>query len=525
MVEMTKMKKASNLPFRSFILPVLMMAALFVSVAAMKVPALQQERTMVKLRHADEIIDQTDRASGQRLSRLLGNVEFIHKEITMFCDSAHFYPSLNQIEAYSRVHIEQGDTLDINGDYLFYDGGTENATLTGNVELVNKETHLFTDAVTYDVRTEVARYNTGGRIINKENTLSSITGVYYVAEDLFHFKDSVKIVNPDYVMTADTMDYNTETEISVFTGPSELRGDSLYLYCEKGWYDTRNDISRIWKNALIDNKKQIIKGDSLFYDAGTGYGQSFGNISISDTTNNLEVRGEYAWYYREPERFMVTEKALFIQVSGEDSLFLHADTISSVSLTDTTGSWFRLMRAYRGCRIFSEDLQARCDSLSYSFRDSVIRFYHEPVIWSQKSQLTADSLALFTRNRQADKLLLYSSSFIVEEVDTTRYNQIKGRSLTGYFRENDLYRIVIEGNGETIYFLTDNDEVVGINHAKCSSIDIYLEDGKIREIFELENPEGIIDPPGKPHKELKLEGFAWYDSLRPKKKSDIFIKN
>ena len=108
---------------------------------------------------------------------------------------------------------------------------------------------------------------------NARNTLTSIIGIYYVSESLFHFKDSVKIVNPDYVMTADTMDYNTKTEISYFTGPTELKGDSIYLYCEKGWYDTKNDVTTIWKNAFIDNKKQIIHGDSLFFDNITGFGR------------------------------------------------------------------------------------------------------------------------------------------------------------------------------------------------------------------------------------------------------------
>ncbi len=132
-------------------------------------------------------------------------------------------------------------------------------------------------------------------------------------------------------MTADTMDYNTKTETAFFTGPSELEGDSIYLYCEKGWYDTKNDISRIWKNAVIDNRQQIIQGDSLYYDDITGYGQSFRNTSIADTTNNIIVKGDYAWYYKKPEKFMVTDKAVFIQVSDKDSLFLHADTISAIT--------------------------------------------------------------------------------------------------------------------------------------------------------------------------------------------------
>ncbi len=94
------------------------------------------------------------------------------------------------------------------------------------------------------------------------------------------------------------MDYNTETETAFFTGPSEMKGDSIYLYCEKGWYDTKNKKTRIWDNALIDNKQQIITGDSLYYDENTGYGEAFRNTSIADTNNHIVVKGNYAWYYK-----------------------------------------------------------------------------------------------------------------------------------------------------------------------------------------------------------------------------------
>ena len=130
----------------------------------------------------------------------------------MKCDSAYFYQKLNQVKAFSKIHIEQGDTLDLYGDYLFYDGTEEKAMVTGEVELINNETHLFTDVVNYDVKTKTAYYPNSGRITNNENVLTSLMGVYYISQKRFHFKDSVKIVNPDYVMVADTMEYDTETE-------------------------------------------------------------------------------------------------------------------------------------------------------------------------------------------------------------------------------------------------------------------------------------------------------------------------
>jgi lipopolysaccharide export system protein LptA len=488
-------------------------------------PKQKPGKKMIEVLNADDGIDEIEKKTGKRLTRLLGNVSLKHNDIFMTCDSAWFYTGYNQIRAYSRIHMTQGDTLQLRGDSLFYDGSSETASVDGNVELIDKETHLYTQSVKYDVKNEVARYNTGGRITNGENTLTSIIGIYYVSQNLFHFKDSVNIVNPDYVMTADTMDYNTQTETAIFTGPSEMRGDSIYLYCERGWYDTKNDISRIWKNAVIDNRQQVIKGDSLYYDGIKGYGLAYHNTSITDTTNSIIVKGDYAWYYKSPERFMVTDKALFIQVSEKDSLFLHADTISAVTRYDSTMKEYRLMRAFHGCRIYSRDIQGKCDSLSYSFQDSVIRMYTAPVIWSEENQLVSDSIALFTKNRQADRMELYSSAFVTSQVDDSRYNQVKGRSLTGYFKDNELFKIDVEGNGETIYWLLDGDEVVGVNKAKCARIEIFVKDGKITAINEYQNPEGVIDPPLKVNAETeRLEGFSWFDLIRPKKMMDIFRK-
>src|SRR5450759_5076251 len=467
----------------------------YVMILLFFVPSLQSQNSTIKqtskkkieLKNADEDLILRDPLTGKDIHYLKGNVQLKDNDVLMFCDSAYYYKNKNQVRAFSKVHIIQGDTLNLHGNYLFYDGTTGNAFVKGKVELIDKETHLYTDSLNYDVANRIARYNDRGRIINDKNTLTSIIGVYKVKDNLFHFKDSVKIVNPDYVMTADTMDYNTLSKIAYFTGPTELNGDSLYLYCEKGWYDTNKKITSVWKNAVIDNRQQIIHGDSLFFNDSTGYGESFGNVVIEDTINNLVVKGEYAWYYKQPERFMVTDRAMFIQVSKGDSLFLHADTISAITVSDTSAKGYRLMKAFHGCRIFSKNLQSKCDSLSYSFQDSVIRLYTAPVIWSDENQLTSDSMAVFTKNRQTDRLELYNSAFIVSQVDTIRFNQIKGRSLTGYFRNNELYKLDIKGNGESLYYLMDGDNVTGRNQSKCANIEVLVDKGKISEIYEYQN--------------------------------------
>ena len=479
---------------------------------------------MIEIKNADVDIRKMDPLTGKYIDHFRGNLKFVHGVTTMWCDSAHFSQEKNQLTAFSKVHIAQGDTLNLFSDYLFYDGMSEMAFMKGHVELIDKETHLYTDSINYDVKNKIARYTNRGKIINAKNTLTSIIGMDYVSQNLFHFKDSVKIVNPKYVMTGDTMDYNTQTETAFFTGPTHVVGDSINLYCEKGWYDTKKDVTSVWKNAKIDNKKQIIHGDSLFFNKKTGYGESFRNVVIEDTTNKLIVKGNYAWYYKEPERFMVTDSAVFIQISKGDSLFMHSDTISAITKSDTTANGYRLVRAYYGTRIFSKGFQTKCDSLSYSFQDSVIRLYRAPVLWSESNQMKSDSIAIFTRNRQANVMELYNSAFIVSSVDSVRFNQIKGRNMKAFFKDNKLFRIRIDGNGETIYFLVDKKGQIGWNRAKCSSIEIFVDDGKITEINEFQNPDGVLNPPLTDVIKQKLPGFIWLDNLRPKIKSDIFKK-
>jgi lipopolysaccharide export system protein LptA len=524
---MDKVKFPSNIiitPSFRHALRLLLAVIIVSSLQAQDQPGRNQGKRKIDLIYADEDIVIRDELTGIEIHHIIGNVKFRMDESTLTCDSAHYLPDKMQITAFSRAHISQGDTLHLYGDYMFYDGKTDIALASGNVELIDKDTHLYTDAIKYNVKSQVADYQNRGRITNAENTLTSIIGIYYVNENLFHFKDSVKIVNPGYVMTSDTMNYNTMTETVHFTGPSEVKGDSLYMYCERGWYDTKNKVSSIWQKALIDNMQNTLRGDSLFYNDSLGYGEGYRNVVIEDSVNNLFVKSNYALYNKKPESYFATDSAMFIQVSGGDSLFLHADTLTAITVPDTIRE-YRLVKAFHKCRIFSKDIQAKCDSLSFSFQDTVIRLYRDPVIWSDNNQLTADSMAIFTINQQTDRLELYNSAFVTVQIDTFRYNQIKGNNLTAWFKDDEIYKIDIRGNGESIYYILDGEELAGLNRSKSTNIQIFIDQGKVTEVIEDKNPEGFIDPPVPISiAEPRLAGFRWLDLLRPKEKSDIFRK-
>ena len=93
---------------------------------------------------------------------LIGNVKLRHDSMYMYCDSALIFEKTNSVEAFSNVRMEQGDTLFIYGDYLYYDGMTQIAQLRENVKMINRNTTLLTDSLNYDRLYDLGYYFEGG---------------------------------------------------------------------------------------------------------------------------------------------------------------------------------------------------------------------------------------------------------------------------------------------------------------------------------------------------------------------------
>jgi lipopolysaccharide export system protein LptA len=477
----------------------------------------QQTKTII-IDNAD--ITEFPNTGGSQYSRLLGNVKFRHEDVLMSCDSAYFYPDLNMLDAYSRVHIWRGDTLNLYGDFLKYKGNVRLAEVRRNVTLDDKESHLTTDNIDYDLNKDLAYYFDGGRIENGENTLVSTLGYYYSREKLFFFKDSVVVTNPEYTMYSDTLKYNTVSKIAFFLGPTDIISKENFIYCENGWYDTEKNISQFNKNAYLQNKEKTLKGDSIYYERETGLGKAFINVELIDTLQHIILLGNYARYEELSEYALLTDSTLMIQIDQGDSLFIHADTLRTVS--DTIPEK-KLIKAYYHVKIFRNDLQGKCDSLVYAEADSVFRFFGEPVLWSEENQLTAEFITIETNAKGLNKIDMTNSAFIISMEDTSRYNQIKGRDMQGWFKDNQLYLIDVNGNGQTIYYARDQGELQGVNKAQSATLKIYLKDKKIERINFITQPEATYYPIKIfPPAESKLENFRWFGEFRPLNRDDVF---
>lgn len=479
-----------------------------------------QKPANIELISADRM--QFDRRIGDDVRRLIDNVQFRHEGSDMFCDSAYLFSSTNSIRAYGNIFIQVSDTVSIYGDVLYYNGNSRLAELTGRVKMIDPQMTLTTTQMFYDLNANTARYANGGRIVDAENELTSIEGFYYADLKDFFFRDNVVLVNPDYTMHSDTLRYNTLTEVAYFFGPTTIVSDENTIYCKNGWYDTQNDIARFSRDAYFTNKEQSLTGDSLFYDRTQGYGRADRNIIMRDSVQNIIITGHFAEHFEKDGLSIVTDEALLIMAEKSDSLFMHADTLKAITDENNELRW---LYAYHKARFFRKDLQGLSDSIVYSVADSTIFLYHNPVLWSDVHQLTALSIDIRTGEEEVRSVYLHEAAFIASEEEDLGFNQVKGKNMVGHFHENDLYRIDVFGNGETLYYVREEEgSVVGLNKALASDIVIYIEDKKVNGIRFLTRPEANLFPPNEiPEDDKLLRNFQWLEHRRPKSKEDVFF--
>lgn len=453
-----------------------------------------------------------------------GNPVFEHEGAYLYCDSAWLNEITNIVDCYGNVRIKSSDTLNLYGKILHYDGNTKQASISRDVRLIDKQTTLYTDFLVFDRNTQIASYTTGGRIVNKDNFLSSKRGYYHTNTKLMRFKGEVLMTNPDYKVTCDSLNYNTQTRISYFICPTNIKGKDNFMYCESGQYNRVTEQSEFSKRALIVDEGRTLTGDSLFYNDKTGLGRAVNNIIMTDTAQDLMVKGNMAHYFKKEGYVRVMDNALALQGDDEDTLYLHADTLKAVF--DTATRDIKQLFAWRNTRFFKNDIQGVCDSLFFNYPDSIIKLFGLPIIWSEENQLTADTIIIYTGNKSVKELHMYSNAIMSSNDSLQYFNQVKGKVMKGYFRENELRIVDVEGNAESVYFIREDDKsLIGVNKTQGRRMKIHVENKKINFITYFEKSDGNMFPEQNFTDEIiKLKGFVWYIRQRPKDPNDV-IRN
>jgi lipopolysaccharide export system protein LptA len=487
--------------------------------------------------------------SATSFETIAGDVIIKEGLTTFYCDSATINRKTNIVEAFGNIHINDNDSIHTYAQYLRYVGADRIAYLKKNVKLTDKKGTLYTDDLEYNLRTGIAIYKNGGRIVNEKTVLTSRDGIYYADTKDVYFKNKVHLKDPDRDIYTDSLLYNVKTNIATFIAKTQIIGkDGSVINTKSGTYNLATGEALFsGRPSFSDSSKSAI-ADNIAYDKNSEVLQLEGNAKFVDSINNITILGGQIFANGKVQSFLATRKPVMIIYRDGDSTYMAADTLFSglrkydslerkmvtqadtlkktmVVNTNTSDTSIRYFIGFHHVRIFNDSLQAVSDSMHYSTIDSVFKLFGNPIVWNDSSQVTGDTLYMYTKNQKPKRLYVFNNSLIINKTKEGMFNQVGGRTLNGYFVDGSIDYVRVKGSpAESIYYPQDDDSAyVGLNHSSGDVIDVYFVKKELNKVKFINNVDGVLYPMKDiPTDKKELRGFKWLDSRRPRHWLELF---
>jgi len=498
-----------------------------------------------------------------KISDLFGEVVLVNGQQELFTKRLR-YDLGNKIATYTTgATMSNGKTQVVSrrGHYFVE---TKEVFLKGDVLVTDPDFTMRTDTMAFNSETQIVRFVAPTLISQRGSKIYTESGFYDMENDFALFDQNPQYekdgqlgratkmryegVRKEYTLEgdahienpqkgefadADVIRYNTEDEKTLLRGNAHFRDSIRDIQGAEIRYDSRNKIYQLTGRGRVSDPPNIIEADSLDFNDVLGSGVAIGSVVWQDTASDYTVLSWRMDYNKNSQYLNAfggfgdagdAGRPMMKSLIDRDTLFMTADTLSSFK--PDTASDVRQLIAHRDVRIFKSDLQAVCDSLTFSSADSIFWFYKLdklPIIWSDTSQFSGDTIRMLLKNSKLDRLWLRQNSMVINSEDGILFNQIKGRNSTVFFRDDQAREMFVEGNAQAVYYaLDDNRAYIGLNETSCSEMRLFFADNKVESIKFYQQPSGKFIPMDQAGRETKkLDGFFWDRARRPRGLGDL----
>ncbi len=498
-----------------------------------------------------------------KISDLFNKVVLVNGKQQLFTERLR-YDTGNKIATYTTggtMTNGKSQVVSRRGTYLV---DQKEVLLKGNVVVTDPEFTMRTDTMTFNTEAQLVRFVAPTLISQRGSKIYTESGFYDMENDFAEFDQ-----NPQYekdgqlgrarkmryegnlkdytlegdahiedpkkgeVADAEVIRFNSETEKTILRGSAHFRDSIRDIQGSEIRYDSKNKSYQLTGRGRVSDPPNIIEADSLDFNDVLGNGVALGSVSWQDTSSDYTVLS-WRMDYNKKSQYLnafggfgpegAGGRPMMKSLIDRDTLFMSADTLTSFK--PDSASDVRQLYAHRDVRIFKSDLQAACDSLTFSSADSIFWFYrinNQPVIWSDTSQFSGDTIRMLLKNKKLDRLWLRQNALVVNSEDGILFNQIRGKYSTVFFRDDEAREMLVEGNAQALYYaVDDNKAYIGLNETACSEMRLFFGDNKVESIKFYQKPSGKFIPMKEAGKETKkLEGFFWEQVRRPRKVEDL----
>ncbi|MFY7840947.1 MAG: OstA-like protein [Lacibacter sp.] len=464
----------------------------------------------------------------------------------------------------------------------FYYADIKDVYFIGNVKMSDPEVALASDSLLYNTNSQVATFIAPTTIKSGNSIINTREGYYDLKFKKAKFGSRSRMQDSTSTMIADDFAFDDKT------GYGEAKGNVQYKDTAQGalLFSNRVFFNKTNKNFLATEKPVMVvvqNKDSIYIAADTIYSGLMkdlaqfkdGYIRAFDTVKGTQILKIDSLISKDSSQQLKQDIALTDSIAPvivKDSLTAHvvtakpilqkdsivenktpllntkptlvlsdssrllpkdsnavviADTVIQRKRSKAETDTLRFITAFRHVRIYNDSLQAVADSLFYSGADSVFQLFHDPIAWSKGSQITGDTIFIFTENKKPKRMYVFENGMLVQSVkeNAAFFNQIKGRTINGYFVDGELDYVNAKGTAESIYYAQDDDSAyIGMNRTTADMIDMFFKKRSPQKVKYTSSVKGTTYPIRQlPDEQKKLPNFQWLESKRPKNKLELFL--
>ncbi len=440
--------------------------------------------------------------------------------VFLFSLKGTFFTQLDEVYFKDSVYVKNED-FELFADTLLYNTAQQKAYFLGPTRIdLTDGSKVYCEAGYFDMGNKKALFKQNAEYLNEDQIALGDSILYDGELKKVTLLGNASLQEPGKKATADTIIYLEKEELLTLSGNAFFEDSLRTMESEALKYNIKEDKLSSDHRSNLDSDGQFLEADIIDFDNKTGLGKASGNIIWQDTASHYTIICDEAEYVDSSGYLKAFgNRPLLINAIDGDSLFLVADTLHSFEVVTPANDSLRLFRAFHDVEIFKSDLQAICDSLTYSSQDSTFHLYNDPLIWSDTSQFKADSISIRLIDNKVDKIYLKQKAFIINSEDHILYNQMKGKEITAFFKEGEIDHMVINGNAQSIYYVLDDIKAyIGVNETLCSNMLLRFIGNAVNDIVFYANPEAKFHPiQDADVMSLKLEGFEWRGDQRPTK--------
>lgn len=484
------------------------------------------------------------------------------KQTTLYSKQGFYYADIKDVYFIGSVKMSDPEVA-LASDSLLYNTTSEVATFIAPTTIKSGNSVSNVRSGYYDLKTKKAVF--AGRSVVKDSTSTIIadnmamddkTG-FGEAKGNVQFKDTAQGV----LLFSNRVFFNKNKKNFLATEKPVLvvvqEADSVYIAADTIYSGLMKDLEQL-KGGYIKEfdtvtTTRVVNVDSLLNKAPTpaiakdSSKQTEPPVAAIQDSSKASIKTETTVIKKDsiatniPMAPVTDKRSKFIPsavdstskpVAAKDSVGITVkDTINQRTTfaprPKTETDTLRFITAFRNVRIYNDSLQAVADSMFYSGVDSAFQLYYDPVAWSRGSQVTGDTIFMYTKNKKPSRLFVWENALLVQDVKSTAnfFNQIKGRTINAYFKNGEIDFVKAKGSSESIYYAQDSDSAfVGMNRTTADMIDMFFAEKEAKKVKFTSSVKGITYPIRQlPEDQKKLDNFKWLEKRRPKNKLELFL--